>query len=168
MSADNLSYTVTPNGSLFAYKFTLQNSGATGGTLYDLFISIPVDISSIDTVTIGTPVGWGDPTGGLLFFGPDVSPATSFIDWAADSSGLYDVGSGRSLPGFSFNSSVSSTGPITFARNGSTTFDAAQQVSNVPEPATLGLMLTALLAIVSARRRRSGTSWCAGSTPPGV
>ena len=78
--ADILAYTVTPSNGQFSYNFTLTNTGTTGGTLYDLFLSIPLDISAIDTTTIGTPVGWGDPTGGLLFFGPDVNPSTSFIE----------------------------------------------------------------------------------------
>ena len=144
--ADTLSYTVTPSGGLFSYNFTLDNTGATGGSLYDLFISIPVDIGNIDTLTIGTPIGWGDPTGGLLFFGPDVNPSTSFIDWAADFSGLYDIGIGSSLSSFSFSSSLQISAPITFALNGSSTFDTAQEVSAVPEPATFGLMLVALVA----------------------
>lgn len=133
-SADSLTYTVTPSGSDFLYDFTLSNTGDTGGTLFDLFLSIPDDISTIDTATIGTPLGWGDPTGGLLFFGPDVAPSTSFIEWADDISGLYDIQIGDSLGGFSFTSSEEVSGPITFALNGSTTFDTAELISSVPEP----------------------------------
>ncbi|MBV9768658.1 MAG: hypothetical protein JOZ32_03730 [Bryobacterales bacterium] len=79
---DNLTYTVTPSAGDFIYDFTLTNTGATGGTLYDLFLDIPHDISDINTSTIGTPVGWGDPTGGLLFYGPNTGPGTAFIEWA--------------------------------------------------------------------------------------
>jgi hypothetical protein len=132
--ADSLTYTVTPSGSDFLYDFTLSNTGDTGGTLFDLFLSIPDDISTIDTTTIGTPVGWGDPTGGLLFFGPNADPSTSFIEWADDISGLYDIQIGDSLGGFSFTSSEEITGPLTFALNGSTTFASAELVSSVPEP----------------------------------
>jgi len=147
LKADTLFYTATPNGSgLFSYEFTLTNTGSTGGTLFDLFLSVPLDISFVDTGTIGTPVGWGDPTGGLLFFGPD-GPSTSFIQWAADFSGLYDIGLGSSLSGFSFVASQQVSGPITFALNGSTTFDTAREVSSVPEPATLALLLVALVAL---------------------
>ena len=101
--ADTLTYTVTPDGGEFSYAFVLSNTGEMGGTLFDLFLSVPLDISDIDTSTIGTPVGWGDPTGGLLFFGPNVSPSTSFIEWADDASGIYDIGIGDSLGGFSFS-----------------------------------------------------------------
>ena len=142
---------VTPTGGgLFSYDFTLENTGAAGGNFFDLFMSLPVDISNIDTATIGTPVGWGDLTGGLLFLGPDLNPLTSFIEWAADSSGIYDVGVGNSLGGFSFLSSVRIGGPITFALNGSTTFDTAQEVSGVPEPSTFESMLAAI-AVAAGR-----------------
>src|SRR5260370_3899336 len=87
LNADTFTYTTTPNGGLSKYQFTLTNSGSTGGTLFDLFLSVPLDIAFIDSATIGAPVGWGDPTGGLLFFGPDANPSTSFIEWSADASG---------------------------------------------------------------------------------
>ena len=103
LSAGVLTYTVTPNSGQFVYDFTLTNTGDTGGTLFDLFLSLPTDITNIDTTTIGTPVGWGDPTGGLLFFGPDAAPSTSFIEWAADFSGTYDLGIGNSLGGYSLD-----------------------------------------------------------------
>jgi len=156
LNADLLTYTVTPNGGESLYQFTLTNMGATGGTLYDLFLSLQTDIANIDTTTIGTPVGWGDPTGGLLFFGPDTAPSTSFIEWSADFSGLYDVGIGNSLSGFSFNSLVDVGQPITFALNGSTTFDTAQEVGTVPEPATFVLLVPVLVAI--GFRVRSGSA----------
>src|ERR1035437_2391799 len=105
LNADVLTYTITPSGGQFVYDFTLSNTGDTGGTLFDVFLSLQTDIANIDTTTIGTPIGWGDPSGGLLFFGPDVSPSTSFIQWSADFSGLYDVGIGNSLGGFSLLSS---------------------------------------------------------------
>ena len=155
LRADNVTYTVAQNAGQFSYEFTLTNTGDTGGTLYDLFLSLPTDITNIDTTTIGTPVGWGDPTGGLLFFGPDVAPSTSFIQWAADFSGTYDVGIGNSLSGFSFNSSVDVGQPITFALNGSTTFDTAQEVGTVPEPATIVLLVPMLVTIAFRIRSRS-------------
>src|ERR1039458_10020038 len=120
LSAGVLTYTITPTGGQSLYQFTLTNTGATGGTLFDVFLSLPTDIANIDTTTIGTPVGWSDPNGGLLFFGPDAAPSTSFIEWAADFSGAYDLGIGNSLGGFSFRSSVDVGQPITFALNGST------------------------------------------------
>jgi hypothetical protein len=147
LNADVLTYTIMPNGGRFVYDFTLSNTGATGGTLFDLFLSLPTNITNIDTATIGTPIGWGDPTGGLLFFGPDANPSTAFIDWAADFSGTYDVGIGSALSGFSFNSSVDVGQPITFALNGSTTFDTAQEGTTVPEPATFVLLVPILVAI---------------------
>src|ERR1035437_2498016 len=155
LNAGVLTYTITPNGGQSLYQCTLTNTGDTGGTLFDLFLSLPTDITNIDTTAIGTPVGWGDPTGGLLFFGPDAAPSTSFIDWAADFSGTYDVGIGNSLGGFSFNSSVDIGQPITFALNGSTTFDTAQQVGTVPEPGTFVLLVPALVAIRFRIRSRS-------------
>src|SRR5664279_1522106 len=106
LRADMVAYSVTPNAGGLTYQFTLTNTGDMGGTLFDLFLSLPTDITNIDTTTIGTPVGWGDPTGGLLFFGPDAAPSTSFIEWSADVNGAHDVGIGNSLGGFSFNSSV--------------------------------------------------------------
>jgi hypothetical protein len=131
----------------FSYAVVLTNTGETGGTLFDLFLSIPLDISDIDTSTIGTPVGWGDPTGGLLFFGPNLSPSTSFIEWADDVSGLYDLRIGDSLSGFSFLSLEHIDGRITFALNGATTFNTAEPLSSVPEPSlsiwlAIGLYLT--------------------------
>ena len=155
LNAGLLTYTITPGSGQLVYDFTLTNTGDTGGTLFDLFLSLPTDIANIDTATIGTPVGWGDPTGGLLFFGPDVAPATSFIEWAADFSGLYDVGIGNSLGGFSFRSSVDVGRPITFALNGSTDFAAAQEVSGTPEPATFVLVLPVILVIGLRKRSRT-------------
>jgi hypothetical protein len=154
-AADSLYYTTTPTSGGFTYDFTLTNTGDTGGTLFDLFLSIPLDISDIDTTTIGAPVGWGDPTGGLLFFGPDVSPSTSFIEWASDASGLYDVTIGNSLSGFSFISSQSVAGSLTFALNGSTTFDVAQPAATIPEPSAFVFCCTSLgLLFASGRWRR--------------
>jgi hypothetical protein len=149
--ADSLAYTVTPEAGDFFYSFVLVNTGATGGTLFDLFLSLPLNINDVDTSTIGTPVGWGDPTGGLLFFGPDVNPSTaSFIEWADDASGLFDLGIGGTLAGFSFVSTEDITAQITFALNDSATFSAATPVSSIPEPRlTLfiaGLWLTCWLA----------------------
>ena len=167
--ADSVTYTVSAKSGLFSYDFTLTNTGQTGGTLYDLFLSIPLDIDLIDTATIGTPVGWGDPTGGLLFFGPNGSPRSSFIEWADDASGLYDIGIGDSLAGFSFVSSKAVSGPIEFALNGSTTLGTAQPVSNVPESSTVPLFLACLGFLTierwAATHRRnpkslpSGSSW---------
>src|SRR5664280_1882406 len=147
LSAGVLTYTITPTGGQSLYQFTLTNTGDTGGTLFDLFLSLPTDIANIDTTRIGTPVGWGDPTGGLLFFGPDAAPSTSFIEWAADFSGTYDLGIGNSLSGFSFNSSQHVGGPLTFALNGSADFATAQDVTAAPEPSTFGLMTTVALLI---------------------
>lgn len=149
VNAGVLTYTITPTGGQSLYHFTLTNTGDTGGTLFDLFLSLPTDITNIDTTTIGTPVGWGDPTGGLLFFGPDASPSTSFIQWSADFSGLYDVGIGNSLGGFSFLASERIGQPITFALNGTTDFATAQEVSSVPEPATFLLLLPVIAGLVS-------------------
>jgi len=76
LKADSLNYTVTTGvgaGQQF-YQLTLTNSCTTGGTLLDLFVSLPIDISDINTATISSPPGWGDGTGGLLFFGPDANP----------------------------------------------------------------------------------------------
>jgi hypothetical protein len=143
--ADSVTYIVTPEAGEYAYAFVLTNTGATGGTLFDLFLSIPLDVTDIDTSTIGTPVGWGDPTGGLLFYGPNVSPSASFIEWADDSSGLYDVGIHDSLSAFSFASSQQVAGPIGFALNGSITVDVATPISSVPEPSRLASYLTFLL-----------------------
>jgi len=147
LHADSLTYTITPNAGQFLYEFTLTNSGATGGTLFDLFLSLPTDIGNIDTATIGTPVGWGDGNGGLLFFGPDASPSAAFIEWAADGSTLFDLGVGDSLSGFAFNSSVDVGTPILFALNGATDFATAQ---GIPEPGT-GWLVFAPLALLGWR-----------------
>jgi hypothetical protein len=152
--ADSLTYTTSEVGGKTSYQFTLTNTGTTGGTLFDLFLHLPTDIGNIDTGTIGTPVGWGDPAGGLLFFGPDVSPSTSFIEWTSDFSGLYDVGIGSSLSGYSFTA-TDIVGPITFALNGSTEFAPAQGVTPVPEPAMLIPLLASLVAISILLRFKS-------------
>jgi hypothetical protein len=147
--ADTLAYTLTPSGGAgqVLYQFTLNNSGDTGGTIFDLFLSLPTELSNINTSTIGTPAGWGDPAGGLLFFGADASPSTSFIEWTADFSGANDVAIGGHLSGFSFTASQPITGPITFALNGSTTFETAVQASSVPEPSMLVILLAMFAAL---------------------
>ena len=90
-----------------------------------------------------------------LFFGPDAAPSTSFIEWAADFSGTYDLGIGNSLGGYSFRSSVDVGQPIMFALNGSTDFATAQEVTTTPEPATFVLMLPMILAIGLRTRSRT-------------
>ena len=157
LEADSVSFTVTPAAGQYLYQFTLSNTGDTGGTLFDLFLSIPTDISKIDTTSIGTPVGWGDPTGGLLFFGPDANPSTSFIEWADDASGAFDLSIGNSLTGFSFQVSQIVAGPIDFALNGSTTLFPAEEVSSVPEPSFVGLLLALFALIVVWRTRVAST-----------
>jgi hypothetical protein len=145
LKADRLDYTVTTGvgAGQALYQFTLSNSGTTGGALFDLFLALPTDVGNINTATIGTPVGWGDAAGGLLFFGPDVSPSTSFIEWTADFSGARDVAIGSTLTGFSFTALQRIDGPITFALNDSTTFTTAVQETGVPEPATFVMLLSA-------------------------
>jgi len=82
VNADTLKHTVTPAGAgEDFYQFALSNTGTNGGTLSDLFLALPIDINDVLTSTIGTPAGWGDPIGGLLFFGPNGGPSTSFIEW---------------------------------------------------------------------------------------
>src|SRR6266542_1765307 len=147
LRADALTYTVTPSAGQFVYQFTLMNTGNTGGTLFDLFLSLPTAYTNIDAATIGVPVGWGDANGGFVASNFDTSPTTSFIQWDADFSGLYDVGSGSSLSVFSFVSSVDVGQPITFALNLTTDFATAQEVSSVPEPATWVLLVPFLVAV---------------------
>jgi hypothetical protein len=164
LKADTLNYTVNSGGGAGQqfYQFTLTNSGTTGGPLFDLFLALPTDISNVNTGTIGKPTGWGDKSGGLLFFGPDVSPSTSFIEWTADFSGAYDLATGSTLTGFSFTTLERINGPITFALNDSTAFaTAVQGAAGVPEPATFVMLLlaTAVLGVChrlkSARARSS-------------
>jgi hypothetical protein len=152
--ADVVEYTVTQDAAQLLYQFRVVNSGATGGTIFDLFLSLPVEVGNIDTTSIGTPVGWGDPAGGLLFFGPDVSPSTSFIEWSSDFSGADDVAIGSSLAGYSFRT-LQPIGPIRFALNGSGTFATAVQVSGVPEPGSfITLLVTAAVLGFAYRFRR--------------
>jgi hypothetical protein len=149
--ADSVTYTVTPDAGHFDYDFTVTNTGDTGGTLFDLFLSIATDISNIDTADIGTPIGWGDPTGGLVFYGPDTNPGTSFIEWSADGSGLYDVAIGQFLSEFTFQSSQQPTGPILFALNGSSTLSPAIPISGVPEPTTVSMMILGIVSVYIMR-----------------
>jgi hypothetical protein len=162
--ADSLVYTTAVTSGGLSYDFTLTNTGDTGGTLFDLFLSIPLDINDIDTTSIGTPVGWGDPSGGLLFFGPDVSPSTSFIEWASDASGLYDALIGDSLSGFSFVSSLTVTGPLLFALNGSTSFAVAESASTIPEPSTLWVCCACLGLLFHLRSKHSRSALSQNST----
>jgi len=157
--ADTLAYTVTSGVGRFFYDFTLVNTGATGGTIYDLFIQVPLDISLIDTSSIGTPIGWGDPTGGLLFFGPATNPSTSFIEWTSDASGLYDVTNGGSLSGFSFVSSQEINGALLFALNGSLSTIPATLSTSVPEPRDIAAYAFAVvgLQLIWMRSRRKPT-----------
>jgi hypothetical protein len=153
VNAAMLTYTIMSTSGQFVYNFTLSNTAVADGTLFDLFLSLATDITNIDTATIGAPVGWGDPTGGLLFFGPDVAPSTSFVEWAADFSGIYDLGFGNSLGGFSFLSSQRINEPLAFALNGTTDFATAHEVSSVPEPATFVLVLLVLVTVAPFRIR---------------
>jgi len=150
---DSVTYTVTPNGVQFDYAFTLTNTGDTGGPVFDLFLSVLTDISNIDTSDLGTPIGWGDPAGGLVFYGPDVNPGTSFIEWSADGSGLYDLALGNLLSGFTFTSAQDFTNPILFATNGSSNFETAQQISSSPEPAASRMLLLFLVIMGLLRLR---------------
>jgi hypothetical protein len=156
LRADNVTYTVTPSSGSFLYQFTLSNTGATGGTLFDLFLSLPTDISNIDTGTIGTPAGWGDPTGGLLFFGPDTGPGTAFLEWS-NGGPPFDLAIGSSLSGFSFNSSVGVGQPIMYGLNGSADLSPAQpQTTSTPEPATFWLLLIPAVAAIVRWHRFPG------------
>jgi hypothetical protein len=154
--ADTLNYTVTSGvgAGQQLYQLTLSNSGTTGGTLFDLFVSVPIDISDLNTATIGAPAGWGDSTGGLLFFGADASPSTSFIEWTAAFSGADDVAIGGGLKGFSFATLQPIHGPIRFALNDSTTFNTAMQGTAAPEPATFVMLLCATAALAFLHRFR--------------
>jgi hypothetical protein len=155
VNADTLNYTVTAAGAgEDLYQFTLSNTGSTGGTLSDLFVALPIDINDVLTSTIGTPAGWGDSNGGLLFFGPDGGPSTSFIEWTADFSGTHDVHIGTALTGFSFRTLQPINGPITFGLNGSTTLDTAVPGSSVPEPPTLLVLLFAIALLGFGRMLR--------------
>jgi hypothetical protein len=164
LMADTVTFSVSPAAGQFFYQFILTNTGGTGGTLFDLFLALPTDISNIDTATIGTPVGWGDPTGGLLFFGPDVNPSTSFVEWAADFSGAYDVEISNSLLGFSFTTFQRIDNPIVFSLNASTSFSIAQELSTVPEPSTVGVLAATLSIVAGVHLRRFRTG---SMTPPG-
>lgn len=148
LRADNLNYTVETEvgAGQTRYQFTLTNTGDTGGTLFDLFVELPVEIANINTASIGAPAGWGDPAGGLLFFGPDANPSTSFIEWTADFSGAHDVAAGSTLAGFSFTTLQPIDGPILFALNDSTSFATAVQ-GTVPEPGTFILLLSVVAAL---------------------
>jgi hypothetical protein len=160
LRADIVTYSISESTSGFSYQVTLANTGDTGGTLFDLFLSVPTGVSNIDTSAIGTPPGWGDALGGLLFFGPDVGPSASFIEWAADFSGSYDLGLGRDLSGFSFTATQPVGTPVMFALNGSTALAVAQSVTAVPEPATFITLSAFFLHCLNAaglrRRRPSG------------
>lgn len=157
LQADSLNYVTSSAGAgQVLYQFTLSNTGSTGVTLFDLFLALPTDIGNINTATIGKPAGWGDPSGGLLFFGPNVSPSTSFIEWTADFSGTRDVAVGSALTGFSFTALEPINGPITFALNNSTTFATAIQGAPTPEPATF-VMLFLAAAFATRWRLRRGT-----------
>lgn len=167
LKANELDYTVVQNGGAgqTLYRFTLTNTGTTGDTLFDLFLSLPTELDNINTPTIGTPSGWGDPAGGLLFFGPDVSPATSFIEWTADAGGTHDVAIRSSLSGFSFTTLHAITGPISFALNGSTTLATAVQTSGVPEPPPPILLLPSLALLGLCVRMHSRNRH---QHPPGI
>lgn len=69
LRADAVIYTVMPGAGAFGYQFTLENTGATEGSLFDLFLSLQTRITNIDTMNIGVPVGWGVHQGGYCFLG---------------------------------------------------------------------------------------------------
>ena len=170
--ADSLAYTVGASGSETTYSFTLTNSGATGGTIFDLFVSTPTPISNVDTSDFGIPSGWGDSNGGLLFYGPNTDPSNSFVEWAADFSGAYDVQIGDSISGFSVSTLLPITGSILFSLNGADTFVPAQQIQASPEPLSaavtgIGMLLVALLVSLSrASAFRGGLRRIALKTDP--
>jgi hypothetical protein len=141
LRADAVTYTMSASNGEFAYRFTLANTGATGGTLFDLFLRLPTGISNINTADIEKPQGWGDANGGLVFFGEDTNPATSFVEWAADASGLFDLPINGSLSGFSITLTGAVDMPIQFALNGSTNFEDAREVTTIPEASVFNLLL---------------------------
>jgi hypothetical protein len=125
----------------------------TGGSLFDFFIRLPVQLGDIDTTAIDAPPGWGDSAGGQVFSGSDTSPATSFIEWAADFSGRFDLAIGDSLSGFSFASRQAVPPPIPFALDGSTAFQTAVQVpTEVPEPGMFAPLAMAVIFLRWSRR----------------
>jgi hypothetical protein len=156
LKADMLTYATSTQNGDFQYSFDLTNSGGAGGSLFDLFVHLPIDISNVDTAAIGSPPGWGGAGGGLLFFGPDVSPSTSFVEWASDFSGAFDLGVNNALSGFSISTLQLVPPPITFALNDSTVLQTAQPATAtaVPEPSEVTVLI-ALLVVVRARRLRS-------------
>jgi hypothetical protein len=147
LRADAVTYTISESNGEFSYGFTLTNTGAAGGTLFDLFLRLPTEISNINTAEIGKPIGWGDANGGLVFFGADTNSATSFVEWAAGSSGLFDLPIDDSLSGFSLALSVAVDMPIQFAVNGSTNFEDAREVTTIPEPSLFNLLVLMGVAI---------------------
>jgi hypothetical protein len=153
LHADSLRYSISADASGLLYQFQLANTGATGGTIFDLFLSFDTDIAAIDIGTIGTPVGWGDPAGGLVFAGPDVNPGTSFVEWAADGSGLYDLQIGGALSGFTITVPSIIGAPILYDLNELGSFSPAIEVADTPEPAG-GWCVLVIAAYVLVRRDR--------------
>jgi hypothetical protein len=148
--AASLTYTATPGYGEYHHTLNLSNPTPAYGSLFDLFVVLPIDVSLIDTTSIGAPAGWGDGAGGLLFYGPDVTPNSTFVEWSADFSGVYDIPEGGSLTGFSFTAFQEITSPIQYALNGSNTFETANNV--VPEPGSF-LLLASVVLLLSVKRK---------------
>lgn len=160
-TADPVTYTETSLPGGFFYQFTLTNNGIVPGPWYQLLISIPADISMLDTSSITAPVGWGDSTGGAVFYGPDLFFGGAYLAWQADSSTLYDLGENGTLTGFDFATSTKLDGLIFYDLNGlgplgiATKNTTSQPPSAVPEPSTAALLIMPILGLIALVISRS-------------
>jgi hypothetical protein len=145
-----VTYTETQIGVNFEYEFTMNND--TGTEIFELFLDVPLPDSSL--LSFSSPAGWGDGSGGGEPFHGAVLPDTSFVEWFAELGS--ELGNGMSLSGFDFVSSSRVSPFISFSVNADPTSSgpAIQEGSvPVPEPTTVLLAGTGLIAIIGVRRK---------------
>lgn len=137
-------YTQTESAGIYQYDFTLN--AETGDLLFELFLDIPV--ASADVLNVVAPPGWGsisDPFApGFLAWGDNGFGGT-FVDSTADF-GAELFGPGV-LAGFSLTSVSQVSGLILFSVNFDPNLSEAAMVAPVPEPTTLLLVISGILAV---------------------
>lgn len=155
--AITIDVTAQPHTLGTKYQFTLTNDLSSQEDIFELYMTIPIDMGNI--ILYFSPTGWGDGFGSSLPYYGSLG-AGMYIEWFADfgSELLY----GLELPGFSFvssqeinnilDASVNLTDPtITGFEEYGATLSLLSQ--SIPEPASLILFITMIIGLYRSKNR---------------